>query len=141
MTTTKLRLLSRDAILAADDRVTDVVDVPEWGGQVRVRALSGSERDHYMNSLYTMRADGKGGMEIGSMNLDGSQARLVALAAVDDADQPLFSPADVAALTEKSGTALDRVYRAASKLSRLGQTIEEVKADLGVAQNGSSGSV
>lgn len=139
--TAKLKLLSRDAILGADDRATEDVDVPEWGGAVRVRALSGIERDHYMASLYTMKPNGQGGMEIASMNLDGSQARLVSLAAIDDAGERLFSEADVLALGEKNGVALERVYTKASKLSRLGQTIEQVKADLGVAQNGSSGSV
>lgn len=139
--TTKLKLLTREAILAADDRATDVVEVPEWGGGVRVRALTGIERDHYMSSLYTMRSNGQGGMEIAAMNLEGSQARLVSLAACDDDGNRLFSEADLVELGAKNGAVLDRVYQAASKLSRLGQTIEQVKADLGVAQNGSSGSV
>jgi hypothetical protein len=139
--TAKLKLLTRDAILAVDDRATEDVEVPEWGGSVRVRALSGLERDHYMGSLYTMKPNGQGGMEIGSVELEGSQARLVALAAVDEDGQRLFSEADVVALGDKSGAALDRVYRVASNISRLGQTIEAVKADLGVARNGSSGSV
>lgn len=138
---TKLKLLSRDDILAADDRATETVEVPEWGGAVKVRALSGIERDHYMASLYSMKSNGQGGMEISSVNLEGSQARLVSLAACDDTGERLFSEADVLALGGKSGAALDRVYQAASKISRLGQSIEQVKADLGAAQNGSSGSV
>lgn len=138
--TAKLKLLTRDAILGADDRTSELVEVPEWGGAVRVRALSGRERDHYMSSLYTMKPNGQGGMEIGSVNLEGSSARLVALAAVDDDGGRLFTEADVVALADKNGVALDRVYQAATTVSRLGQSIEQVKADLGVAQNDSSGS-
>ena len=138
--TAKLKLLTRDDILAADDRATETVEVPEWGGAVKVRALSGIERDHYMQSLYTMRPTAQGGMEIANVNLEGSQARLVSLAACDDAGERLFSEADVLALGGKSGAALARVYTVASNLSRLGQSIEQVKADLGAAQNGSSGS-
>jgi hypothetical protein len=141
MSTTKLKLLNRDAILAADDQQTVDIDVPEWGGQVRIRSLSGSERDHYLASLYTMKPNGQGGMEVASVNVQGSAARLVSLVTIDDTGGRLFSEADVLALDAKNGVALDRVFKAASKLSRLNQTIDQVKADLGVAQNGSSGSV
>ena len=34
---TKLNLLSRDAILQAQDLPHEDVEVPEWGGMVRVR--------------------------------------------------------------------------------------------------------
>jgi hypothetical protein len=37
--------LSADAILAADDIVTEAVDCPEWGGKVLVKAMTGAERD------------------------------------------------------------------------------------------------
>ena len=34
-------LLTRDAILAAADIQTETVPVPEWGGEVAVRPLTG----------------------------------------------------------------------------------------------------
>jgi hypothetical protein len=138
--TTKLKLLTREDILNANDRRTEVEDMPEWGGQIKLRALSGSERDHYLRTLYTMKPNGSGGMEIASVSVEGSQARLVSMSAIDEAGERLFSEADVVALGEKDGAALSRVATKASKLSGLATTLEQVKADLGVAQNGSSGS-
>jgi len=43
----KLTLLTKDAILAAEDAVFEDVHVSEWGGTVRVKALSGLERDRF----------------------------------------------------------------------------------------------
>jgi hypothetical protein len=39
--------LTRDAILQAPDLQGEDVAVPEWGGTVRVRGLSGAQRDAY----------------------------------------------------------------------------------------------
>jgi hypothetical protein len=35
-----LKVLTWDEIEAADDLITEMVDVPEWGGAVKIRALS-----------------------------------------------------------------------------------------------------
>ena len=43
--------LSRDAILQREDIKTEDVEVPEWGGTVRVRGMSGVERDAFESSL------------------------------------------------------------------------------------------
>ena len=40
-----MTLLSKSAILCANDLQTEDVDVPEWGGTVRVRSFTGRERD------------------------------------------------------------------------------------------------
>lgn len=52
-----MTLLSKSAILAADDLKTEDVDVPECGCTERVRAFSGRERDAFEASL--VRSDGK----------------------------------------------------------------------------------
>ena len=36
-------MLTKEAILAADDLPREKVDVPEWGGEVYVRALTGAQ--------------------------------------------------------------------------------------------------
>ena len=43
--------LSRDTILQREDIVTEDVEVPEWSGTVRVRGMSGVERDAFEASL------------------------------------------------------------------------------------------
>ena len=44
-------LLTREAILARDDEQSETVEVPEWDGSVRVRGLTGRERDLWEHSL------------------------------------------------------------------------------------------
>ena len=42
---TQRTYLTAEAITAAQDPAHEDVHVPEWGGWVRVKALSGAERD------------------------------------------------------------------------------------------------
>ncbi len=103
-------LLTREAILSADDLGFELVDVPEWGGKVRIRALSGVERDRFEAEI---SGNGK------RLKLDNVRAKLVATCAVDAEGGPLFSKADVTALGRKSAAGLNRVFESAQKLSGL----------------------
>ena len=47
----RMTYLSRDTILQREDIVTEDVEVPEWSGTVRVRGMSGVERDAFEASL------------------------------------------------------------------------------------------
>lgn len=109
-----MELLSRDEILGADDRKTQDVAVPEWGGSVRVRALSGTERDAYEAGIVTLRGDGTK-----QVNLKNLRGRLVSLTIVGDGGERLFSDEDAIGLGEKSAAALERVFDVARKLSGL----------------------
>ena len=115
-------LLTKDAILAAQDVRFDVVSVPEWGGDVRICSMSGEQRDRYEQSLFASRgADA-------AANLANIRARLAAYSIVDDAGVLVFSEDDIVALGQKSAAALDRVVEAARKLSALSeQDIDELK--------------
>jgi hypothetical protein len=116
-----MTLLTKSAILAADDLKTEDVDVPEWGGTVRVRAFSGRERDAFEASL--VRGDGKDR----KVDLTNMRARLVALTVVDESGQKVFTQDDVDLLGAKSGAALDRVFCVAQKLNGLsGADVEEL---------------
>ena len=42
--------LSKAKILAANDVTTETIDVPEWGGEVAIKTLSGVERDQFEDS-------------------------------------------------------------------------------------------
>lgn len=106
-------LLSKDSILAADDLPYKDVAVPEWGGAVRVRAMSGGERDAYEAMIYEIKGDN---VKVNHVN---ARARLVALSVVDETGAMLFSVDDVEALGKKSARALDRVYAAARKLNAI----------------------
>ena len=117
-----LMLLGHDDILKADDLPTEIVDVPEWGGEVKIRCLTGEERDEWEASQMVLRGDQ---YVRDSANL---RAKLVAASIVGEDGEKLFTRQDVYALGRKSGAALDRVFEAATKLSRL--TAED-SADLG----------
>lgn len=108
-----MALLGRDQILGAADLSTVDVAVPEWGGTVRVRMLTGTERDAFEASTVVRK-----GKKL-ETNLENVRARLVALTVIGEDGQRLFDEADAAALGAKSASALNRVFAAAQKLNAL----------------------
>ena len=116
--------LTRDEILNADDIQREVVPVPEWGGEVIVRGLTGVERDAWEIAI---------SLENGKPNKNprNVRAQLVARACVDAEGKKLFRPMDAELLGKKSGKALDRVYEVAAKLSGIrSEDIEELAKNL-----------
>lgn len=104
-------LLDRNAILTVQDLKTEDVSVPEWGGDVRVRTLTGTERDKLREAM--RGEDGK----IDPINY---QAKLLSRTLVGEDGNLLFSEADLHALASKSTIALERVFVVADKLNTLG---------------------
>ena len=116
-----MSLLSKTAILAAQDLQTEELEVPEWGGAVRVRSFTGRERDAFEASM--VRGDGRDR----KVDLTNMRARLVGLTVIDEAGQRLFTDEEVDLLGAKSGAALDRVFAVAQKLNGLsGADVEEL---------------
>jgi hypothetical protein len=114
-------LLTRDQILAAEDLSRELVEVPEWGGSVWVRALTGGERDDFEASC--LMTKGKSS----ELNYRNMRAKLVVRTAVTETGERVFGDADVEALTQKSASALDRLFSVASRLSALGkEDVEEL---------------
>lgn len=112
-----MSVLTRDQILQDDVAPTlELVPVPEWGGEVYVGILSGKQRDRF-EAAYNS-----------SKSKDSTRALFAAFAIRDEANRPLFSEADVAALGEKSGVALDRVFKAAFRLNKMGEAELEAEA-------------
>jgi hypothetical protein len=126
--------LDKDSILKAEDLETEEVDVPEWGGRVRVQALSGRDRDAYEASCLQERA--KGQMVHNLLNV---RAKLVVRCLVDGEGNRLFADTDANALGQKSSAALDRVFEVAARLSRLNsEDVEELAGNSGAAPSGDS---
>ena len=115
--------LTKDEILSAEDITTQVVSVPEWGGHVTVKVMSGQERD---------------GIEAANQRgLVGFRARLAAATICDDAGERLFTDAEVGALGAKSGRALDRVAEVAMSLNGIGSDdVEELEKNSDADPNG-----
>jgi hypothetical protein len=122
--------LTRDAILSAVDIPQEDVAVPEWGGSVLVRGLTGRQRDSFEAGM--VRGQGRNQ----TLVLENMRAKLCALTIVDEQGDRLFSEADVKALSEKSAAALDRVFAVAMRLSGLTQRdVEELTKN---SENGQS---
>ena len=116
-----MAMLTREMILGAVDLPREAVVVPEWGGEVWVRGLSGAERDAYEASVLEMKGRGY------TIRLENARAKLASLAMCDEQGKRLFLDADVHALGGKSAAALNRVFEVASRLSGLGERdIEEL---------------
>jgi hypothetical protein len=127
------KFLTRDEILAAQDIATEVVEVPEWGGAVRVRGLSGLERDELEASIVSRR-----GKHV-DVNLINMRAKLVAKSMVDESGALLFSEEDVRALGKKSAGALQRVFEVAQRLAGLSdEDVEELTKNSESGQSGDS---
>lgn len=119
------RRLTGAEILALQDLVHEDVSVPEWGAVVRIRALTGLERDRYEESLTIVRQQGK--KQTREAHMANARAKLVALCAINEDGTPLFERAQVDALGAKSAAALDRLFDAALRLSGLKEAeVEEL---------------
>ena len=119
--------LTRDDILQRQDITTEEVEVPEWGGTVRVRGMSGVERDKFEASLLAPETPQKGRRrqaQARQTNIENIRAKLCAWCIVDEGGNRMFVDADLAALGAKSAAALDRVFGVAQRLS--GITEEDV---------------
>lgn len=114
-------LLTREAILAASDLKRELVEVPEWGGDVYISTMTGADRNAWEQSLV------QGG---GRVNLSNATARLVAACVTDENGQRLFSDADAEALGKKSAAALERCSKVAQRLNGLTSTeLEQAKGN------------
>ncbi len=109
-----MNFLTKEDILNANDLKVEEVKVPEWGGSVLVRTLTGAERDDFEISVY--REDrGTDNQE----NFRNFRSKLTALTVVDSEGKRLFTSEDVALLGRKNASALDRVFAMAQKLAGL----------------------
>lgn len=112
--------LSRDDILKAEDNASEEVQVPEWGGAVLVRGMTGRERDEFELSLMEQ---GRGGRM--TRNLTNTRAKLVSRCVVDDDGKRLFTAADIQALGDKNAAAIERIFDVAARLSGLTEAEQE----------------
>ena len=128
--------LSKDDILKAEDNAPEELEIPEWGGSVLVRGMSGRERDAFEVSMRDQRS----GQRIpGALN--NIRAKVVARCIVDDDGDRVFSDSDIAALGEKSAAAIDRIFDVASRLSGLSEADErEMAENFGQGSGGGSSS-
>ena len=129
-----MALLTKEAILAASDIQTKSVEVPEWGGEVYVKGMTGAERDAFEAEIVH-----PGAGKSAKWDMANTRAKFCALVIVDDKGIPLFSLDDVKALGNKSAAALQRVFDAGRDLSGMSdKDIEELAGNLPEGQSDGS---
>lgn len=113
--------LSKEQILASLVLPSETVDVPEWGGSIKVATMTGAARDEWEQSMINAPSNRK---------MENMRAKLVAATVVDEQGERLFSAEDVEALGRLSGSALDRVCRVAQRLNGLtNDDLEDAKGN------------
>ena len=113
-----MKELSKEDILAAMDCQVQELDVPEWGGKVYFRPMSGAERDSFDAAVMAAKESGK---------MPG-RAEIAYRVLCDKDGNRIFTAADVAALGAKSGAALDRIVAKSMRASFLGDSGVDIAA-------------
>ena len=120
-----MNLLSKEALLAAATAVhlpTETVDIPELGGAVIVRGMTGTQRDAWERSLIIGRGKHR------DVNTDNVRARLVARCLVNAAGERLLTDGEASALGNLRVDVLNRLYEVAQRLCGVSDgDIDELK--------------
>lgn len=112
-------MLSKDEILSKTKLRTQVVSVPEWGGEVIVSEMSGSTRDEWEQSLQVRDSNG---------HLISPRAKLVIATVVDEGGNCLFSDKDTEQIGKLSASSLIAICNVAQRLNKLlAEDLEEAK--------------
>jgi len=124
-------MLTRQAILEAKDQTIQEVQVPEWGGSLYIRTLTGAERDAFEKNWIDAQNTGN----------PNFRAKLAARVICGQDGKRVFSDNDIAALGEKSGAALSRVFEAAMKINFMtAADVEELEKNSDGGQSADSSS-
>ncbi len=101
----------RDQILNSDDRGSEVVDIPEWGVKIEVRARTVGEQFDLIDSV--RRADGELDRKLLAVET------VIACCFDPDTGERVFDPADRDTLLGKSSQAFGRLLEAANRAAGL----------------------
>lgn len=110
----------KDAILAMDDLVREMVHFPEWGLAAWVRTFTAAE-------LVTWQVECA--KDDGSVDSTNIMARMVVRCLVDEDGNRIFEDSDAEALGRKSASAVKRAFDVAMRLNGLSD--EDVEAIAG----------
>ncbi len=108
-----MAFLTRKAVLEAVDITTMEVDVPEWGGKVLIKSMSGAEKSAYEKSLI----EGKG--KDVRQNISNHHSKLLARCICGEDGKRLFVESDIDALGNKSAVVLERLVKIAAEFNKM----------------------
>ena len=122
------KYLGKSDIIGAEDRETTEVEVPEWGGAVRLMAPSSWEMSEMRNRQFKLEV-GKDGKPQTRVDTTGGNAHLAALCIVDEKGNRIFSANEVRVLGQKSHRALERVVQTINDMDSMEEAIEEIEGN------------
>lgn len=123
------RMLTADDIWAAQDIQEQTVDIPEWGGSVRIRELTLKQV-----SMIAKRATRRNPQ---TQQDEQDRELMAALTIVEGMIEPKITMADYGRLVERSARAVTRIVQA---ISSLGPTEDAVReADKSTGRQSDSG--
>lgn len=111
------KFLNKESILSFNDIKVEKVLIPEWDGFLYVRTISGADRDMWEEWVKT-----ENGIPLeGKLNFKNARAKFAVLVCCDEKGERIFNNTDVEQLTKKSGSGLDRIFEAGSKINKMNQ--------------------
>src|ERR1044072_1746226 len=111
--------VTRDNIRAYKGKAPEPVEIPEWGGTVYVRVMTGAERAAFAAETYQHNGRSM------KLNRKNFRARLLVRTLCNSAGVPLYSAAEAAELGEQPSDILDRLSVVASRIN--GMTAKDVE--------------
>ena len=117
-----MSLTAKD-ILAVKDFKTRTIEVPEWGGEVMLRTISGNDREKFETMV--LEKTGKDGQVKDSKLI---RATLLAMTICNEEGKRILDKSTISALNDKSSKVIERLFLEASELNGLNeQAVVEAK--------------
>lgn len=135
-----MALVTKAQINAAVDRKWEDVPVPEWGGEVRLMALSAADRG-YIEAGSVVANGMNPQMRVDSLKV--YREKLVGMAMVDENFERLYSNKEISAgeLGKKDGAVIERLAAKVQELSGMGRfAAKEAEGNSDAAPSDSSAS-
>lgn len=129
-----MALLSRKQIDSADDIKSRDVPCPEWGGDVRVRGMTGAQRSEMEATMIAAKGQK---FEVRAEALKTLRERTVAACLVDADGNRLYGDKEISALGRKSAEVIQRLFDVAQELSGMNNS-EAIEGNSGAASSGNS---
>jgi hypothetical protein len=112
-------MLTKESIFGANDITIEKVEIPEWGGNVFVKTMTGRERDAYEESCIPEDDGEKTDSKQRETNFTNIRARMACMTICDENGKRLFTMDDAQELGEKSASGLDRIFTVATELNKI----------------------
>lgn len=110
-----LKVLSIDDIFSSNDLKTVKVEIPQWGGAIFVRIMTGKERDEFEHRMLKRQK---------TLNFKGMRAYLITTCVVDKDGNKLFQDDEKTrgSIEAKAGAALDIITEEIMKINHISGT-------------------